>query len=95
MCHNVARPHCRDIPAGVFWAGTDGTLWRSSTEPNGDFTQMLTDGAKVTRIAVDDRETIYDINSSGKPVQFGNDSWASPDLGDHAEQYVMIDVASP
>jgi hypothetical protein len=80
-------------PAGVFWAGTDGTLWRSSTDPDGDFTQMLTDGATVTRIAVDDRETIYGINSSGKPVQFGNDSWVSLDLGDHSEQYVMIDVA--
>ena len=68
----------------AFWAGTDGTLWRSSTDPHDDFVQMLTDGATVTRIAVDDRETIYGINSSGKPVQFGNDSWVSLDLGDQA-----------
>jgi len=80
-------------PAGVFWAGTDGTLWRSSTDPHDDFVQMLTDSATVTRIAVDDRGTIYGINSSGKPVQFGNDSWVSLDLGDHSEQYVMVDVA--
>ena len=80
-------------PLRAFWAGTDGTLWRSSTDPHDDFVQMLTDGAAVTRIAVDDRETIYGINSSGKPVQFGNDSWVSLDLGDHSEQYVMVDVA--
>jgi hypothetical protein len=54
---------------------------------------MFTDATTVTRIAVDDRETIYGINSSGKPVQFGDDSWVSLDLGDFSEQYVMIDVA--
>jgi hypothetical protein len=54
---------------------------------------MLTDGATVTRIAVDDRETIYGINSSGKPVQFGNDSWVSVDLGAGSAEYVMVDVA--
>ena len=42
---------------------------------------------------VDDRETIYGINSSGKPVQYGNEGWTSLDLGDNSEQYVMIDVA--
>ena len=26
-------------------------------------------------------------------MQFGNDSWVSLDLGDHSEQYVMVDVA--
>jgi hypothetical protein len=77
----------------VYWAGTDGTLWRSSTNPHDDFAQMATDAAVVTRIAVDDRETIYGINSSGKPVQFGNDSWVSLDLGEGSEEYVMIDVA--
>lgn len=80
-------------PAGVYWAGTDGTLWRSSTDPNEDFVQMLTDGTTVTRIAVDDRETIYGINSSGKPVKFGNDSWESLDLGMGSAEYVMVDVA--
>jgi hypothetical protein len=86
-------PVAGTYPLRAYWAGTDGTLWRSSTDPHDDFVQMLTDGATVTRIAVDDRETIYGINSSGKPVQFGNDSWVSLDLGDHSEQYVMVDVA--
>lgn len=80
-------------PLGAFWAGTDGTLWRSSTDPHSDFVQMHTDAATVTRIGVDDRETIYGINSSGKPVQFGNDSWVSLDLGPGSAQYVMVDVA--
>jgi hypothetical protein len=86
-------PVAGTYPLRAYWAGTDGTLWRSSTDPHDDFVQMLTDGATVTRIAVDDRETIYGIDSSGKPVQFGNDSWVSLDLGDHSEQYVMVDVA--
>jgi hypothetical protein len=80
-------------PLGVFWAGTDGTLWRSSTDPHSDFVQMHTDATTVTRIGVDDRETIYGINSSGKPVQFGNDSWVSLDLGPGSARYVMVDVA--
>jgi hypothetical protein len=80
-------------PLGVFWAGTDGTLWRSSTDLDGDFAPMESNTIVVTRIAVDDRETIYGINSAGKPVQYGNDGWTSLDLGDHSEQYVMIDVA--
>jgi hypothetical protein len=80
-------------PLGVFWAGTDGTLWRSSTDPHSDFVQMHTDATTVTRIGVDDRETIYGINSSGKPVQFGNDSWVSVDLGAGSAEYVMVDVA--
>jgi hypothetical protein len=80
-------------PLGVYWAGTDGTLWRSSTDLGGDFAQMGTNTTVVTRIAVDDRETIYGINSAGKPVQYGNDGWTSLDLGDNSEQYVMIDVA--
>jgi hypothetical protein len=78
---------------GVFWAGTDGTLWRSSTDPHSDFVQMQTDATTVTRIGVDDRETIYGINSSGKPVQFGNESWVSVDLGPGSAEYVMVDVA--
>jgi hypothetical protein len=81
-------------PLGAFWAGTDGTLWRSSTDPHSEFVQMFTDAdTVVTHIAVDDRETIYGINSAGKPVQYGDDGWTSLDLGDHSEQYVMIDVA--
>jgi hypothetical protein len=80
-------------PLGVFWAGTDGTLWRSSTDPHSEFVQLHTDATTVTRIAVDDRETIYGINSSGKPVQFGNNSWVSVDLGPGSAQYVMVDVA--
>lgn len=80
-------------PLGVFWAGTDGTLWRSSTDPRSDFVQMHTDATTVTRIGVDDRETIYGISSSGKPVQFGNDSWVSLDLGPGSARYVMVDVA--
>jgi hypothetical protein len=82
-------------PLGVFWAGADGALWRSSTDPHSEFVQLLTDGdTAVTHIAVDDRETIYGINSAGKPVQYGDNGWASPDLGDHTEQYVMIAVAA-
>jgi hypothetical protein len=80
-------------PLGAFWAGTDGTLWRSSTALNSEFVQMYSDGTAVTRMAVDDRETLYGINSAGKPVLYGNDGWASLDLGDHSEQYMMVDVA--
>jgi hypothetical protein len=54
---------------------------------------MFTNDTAVTRIAVDDRETIYGINSSGKPVLYGNEGWTNLDLGDHSEQYTMIDVA--
>jgi hypothetical protein len=85
-------PGAGTFPLGVFWAGTDGTLWRSSTHPGDDFVQMFTDGATVTRIAVDDTETIYGINSSGKPVKFGNESWLTLS-GNHFERYVMVDVA--
>jgi hypothetical protein len=81
------------FPLNVFWAGTDGTLWRSTTDPHSEFVQMFTNTTVVTRIAVNDRETIYGINSSGKPVQYGNEGWTSLDLGDNSEQYVMIDVA--
>lgn len=80
-------------PLQAYWAGTDGTLWRSSTDPHSEFVQMFTNDTAVTRMAVDDRETIYGINSSGKPVQYGNDGWASLDLGDNSERYTMVDVA--
>ena len=81
-------------PLNVLWAGTDGTLWQSTTDPHSEFAQMFTDAdTVVTHMAVDDRGTIYGINSSGKPVQYGNDAWISLDLGDNSEQYVMVDVA--
>ena len=47
----LGRAHCN-----VFWAGTDGTLWRSTTDPHSEFVQMSTNTTVVTRIAVDDRE---------------------------------------
>lgn len=53
---------------------------------------MYTDTA-VTRMAVDDRDTSYGINSSGKPVQYGDDAWTSVDLGDNSERYIAVDVA--
>ena len=59
-------------PLNVLWAGTDGTLWQSTTDPHSEFAQMFTDAdTVVTHMAVDDRGTIYGINSSGKPVQYG------------------------
>lgn len=79
-------------PLQAYWAGTDGTLWRSSTDLQSGFVQMYTDTA-VTRMAVDDRDTVYDINSSGKPVQYGDDAWTSVDLGDNSERYIAVDVA--
>jgi hypothetical protein len=80
-------------PLNVFWAGTDGTLWRSTTDPHSEFHQMSTNTTVVTRIAVDDRETIYGINSSGKPVLYGNEAWTSVDLGDTTGGYPAVNVA--
>jgi len=80
-------------PLQAYWAGTDGTLWRSSTDPHSGFIQMYTDTTAVTRMAVDDRDTVYGIDSSGKPVQYGDDGWTSLDLGDNTERLVAIDVA--
>jgi hypothetical protein len=87
-------PDAGTYPLSAFWAGVDGTLWRSSTDPQSGFVQMFTDtDTVVTHIAVDDRETIYGINSAGKPVQYGDEGWTSLDLGDNSEQYIMVDVA--
>jgi len=80
-------------PMQVYWAGTDGSLWRSTTDPQSAFVQMSTNSVVVTRMAVDDRDTVYGINSSGKPVQYGNEAWASLDLGDNSERYIAVGVA--
>jgi hypothetical protein len=86
-------PSAGSYPLEVFWAGTKGSLWRSTTDPHSEFVQMATNDTVVTRMAVDDRGTIYGIDSSGKPVQYGNEEWARLDLGDNSGQYKAIDVA--
>ena len=73
----------------VYWAGTDGSLWRSTTNPQSGFVQMSTDqSVVVTRMAVDDRDTLYGINSSGKPVVTATRAWTNLDLGDNSERYI-------
>lgn len=80
-------------PMQVYWAGTDGSLWRSTTDPQSGFVQMSTNSVVVTRMAVDDRDTLYGINSSGKPVVYGNEAWTNLDLGDNSERYIAVAVA--
>jgi hypothetical protein len=80
-------------PMQVYWAGADGSLWRSTTDPQSGFVQMNTNSVVVTRMAIDDRETIYAVNSSGKPVKYGNEAWASLDLGDNSEGSIAVTVA--
>jgi hypothetical protein len=86
-------PVAGTYPLHVFWAGADGTLWQSTTDPHSKFVQMFTNTTAVTRMAVDDRETIYGIDSSGKPVQYGNDGWGSLDLGTGSTNKTMVGVA--
>ena len=80
-------------PMQVYWAGADGSLWRSTTDPQSGFVQMSTNSVVVTGMAVDDRDTVYGINSSGKPVLYGNEAWASLDLLDNSERYIAVAVA--
>lgn len=53
-------------PLQAYWAGTDGTLWRSTTDPHSEFIQMFTNDTAVTRMAVDDRE--HEHHHRGVPV---------------------------
>ena len=80
-------------PMQVYWAGADGSLWRSTTDPQSGFVQMSTNSVVVTGMAVDNRDTVYGINSSGKPVLYGNEAWASLDLLDNSERYIAVAVA--
>ena len=80
-------------PMHVYWGGTDGSLWRSTTDPQSAFVQMSTNSVVVTRLAVDDRDTLYGINSSGKPVWYGNEAWTDLDFGDTTEGYPAVNVA--
>jgi len=93
QCVTTWRGHSAGTyPLQTYWAGADGSLWRSTTDPHSGFVQMNTNGVVVTRMAVDDRGTIYGIDSSGKPVQYGNEAWATLDLGEGMGGYPAVNV---